>query len=174
MSKNENIINQSKKSSNKFTLTVITIIKSIFILLIMGFIIYYISYYCSEIYVKNSFNRTSTGGWCYDEYLNPIYGILGIIIYALTNYFSFLSYNFIISKLKNYKTIIGKIMFILFSFFINILMLIMYSQLFGSYLFENTFLEFFNKIIISFGWVVFPIIFFIIYFGKYDKCKQSP
>lgn len=173
MSKNENIINPNPKSSNKFLLIIITIIKSIFILLIIGFIMYYISFYCSEIYSKNSFNRTNTGGWCYHEYLNPIYGVLGITLYALTNYFSFLSYNFIISKLKNYKTIIGKIMFILFSFFINILMLIMYSQLFGSYSFENTFLEFFNKIIISFGWVVFPIIFFIIYFGKYDKCKQK-
>ena len=63
-------------------------------------------------------------------------------------------------------------MFILFCIFINILMSFQYCVLFGNYSFENKFLDFFNKIIISFAWVNFPFMFFVIYFRKYDSNKK--
>ncbi|MCH5272834.1 MAG: hypothetical protein J1E35_04110 [Lachnospiraceae bacterium] len=164
MSDNENTIPPiTRKSKNNLWHIISTIIKSIIVLLIIGFIMLYISYWGTEVYTKNSSNRYYTGGWNYHEDLNPVYGLRGIIIYILTNCFGFLSYNYITNKFKNYKTAIGKIIFILFSVFINILMLILYSGLFGSYSFENTFLELFKVIIISFGWITFPITFLIIY-----------
>ena len=164
MSDDENIINPiTRKSKNKLWYIISTIIKSLIVLLIIGFIMLWISAEGAEVYIKDASNRNYTGGWLYHEYLNPVYGFIGIIIYILINYFGFLSYNHITKKFKNYKTNISKVMFILFSIFINMLMLIIYSQLFGSYSFENMLLEFFNNIIIGFGWITFPIIFVIIY-----------
>ena len=167
MSDDENIINQiTKKTKNKLWYIISTIIKSLIVLLIIGFIMLWISLGGAEVYIKDAFNRNYTGGWLYHEYLNPVYGLIGIIIYILINCFGFLSYNHITNKFKNYKTTISKAMFILFSIFINMLMLIIYSQLFGSYSFKNMLLEFFNNIIIGFAWITFPIIFVIIYIYK--------
>ena len=169
MSDNENIINPTK---NKLWTIFSSIIKSIIVLLIIGIIMYVSSLWgAEEIYTKNSSNRYYTGGWLYHEDLNPIYGVVGIIIYIAINCFSFLLYNYITNKFKNYKMTIGRVMFIIFSIFINILMLIIYSGLFGSYSFENILLEFFNLIIIKYGFITFPIMFLIIY-RKKTKSKK--
>jgi len=167
MSDDENITNlTTKKCKNELWNILSTIIKSLIVLLIIGFIMLWISAGGAEVYIKDASNRNYTGGWLYHEYLNPVYGLIGIIIYILINYFGFLSYNHITNKFKNYKNTISTVMFILFSIFINILMLIIYSQLFGSYSFKNTLLEMLNNIIIGFGWITFPIIFLIIYRKK--------
>lgn len=173
MSDYENITNPKiGKSKNKLWGILSTIIKSIIVLFIIGFIMLWISAGGSEVYIKDASNRNYTGGWGYHEYLNPIYGLIGIIIYILINYLGFLSYNHITNRFKNYKTTISKIMFILFSAFINMLMLIMYFRLLGEYSFENMLLELFNKIIIRYGWTTFPIIFLIIYiYRKKFKLK---
>lgn len=168
MSDNENIINStSPKNKNKLWNILSTIIKSIIVLFIIGFMMSCIAGWSSAtVYTSNSYNRSYTGGWLYHEYLNPIYGLIGIIIYIANNFFGFLTYSHITNKFKNYKSTVSKVMFILFSFFINILMLIIYSGLFSSYSFENNLLEFFNTIIISYGWITFPLIFSIIYEKK--------
>lgn len=167
MPNDENIINPiTQKSKNGLWNILSTIIKSLIVLLIIGFIMLLISEEGSTIYIKYAYDRNYTGGWLYHEYLNPVYGLIGIVIYILINCFGFLAYNHITRKFKNYKTTISKVMFILFSILINILMLIMYSSLFGSYSFENMLLEKFNNIIIGSGWITFPIIFFIIYRTK--------
>lgn len=161
MSDDEKMINPTK---NKLWFIFSTIIKSTVVLLIIAVIMYLVAVWGGEeIYTKNSSNRYYTGGWLYHEDLNSIYGLIGIIIYIAINCFGFLLYNYITNKFKNYKMTIGRVMFILFSIFINILMLIIYSGLFGSYSFENTLLEFFNVIIINFGFITFPIMFLIIY-----------
>ena len=167
MSNDENIIHPiTKKSKNELWNILSTMIKSLIVLLIIGFIMLWISAGGAEVYIKDASNRNYTGGWLYHEYLNPVYGLIGIVIYILINYFGFLSYNHITNKFKNYKTTITKVMFILFSIFINMLMLIIYSSLFGSYSFKNMLLEIFNNIIIGFGWITFPIIFLIFYRKK--------
>ena len=130
------------------------------------------SWGAEEIYTKDSSNRYYTGGWLYHEDLNPIYGVVGIIIYIAINYFSFLLYNYITNKFKNYKDTLGKVIYIIFNIFINILMLIIYSGLFGSYSFENNLLEFLNEIVIKFGYVTFPIIFVIIYICRKKLNKK--
>lgn len=164
MSDNENIKKiTTKKCKNELWNILSTISKSLIVLLMIGFIMLCISAGGAEVYIKAADNRYYTGGWLYHEYLNPVYGLIGIIIYILINCFGFLSYNHITNKFKNYKNTISTVIFILFSIFINILMLIIYSQLFGSYSFKNTLLEMFNKIIIGFGWITFPIISLIIY-----------
>ena len=160
-----------KSIGNTLWIIILSIIKSIIVLLIIGVIMYFLSLWGSgKIYTKNSSNR-SYNGWAYHENLNPIYGVLGIIIYIAINHFSFLLYNYIINQFKNYKTIIGKIMYILFSIFINGVMLIIYFRLFGSYSFENILLNFLNDIIVRFGYITFPIVFGIIYIyrRKLDK-----
>lgn len=154
-----------------------SIIKSIIVLLIIGIIMFALSLWGAQIYsnLSNSYNHGSnssgsSSGFVLDlttyYYLNPIYGIIGIIIYIAINYFSFLLYNEIIKKFKNYKSTIGKVMYILFSIFINILMLIIYLGLFGRYSFENILLEFLNEIIINFGYISFPIVSAIFYIYK--------
>ena len=161
MSDNENVKNPTQ---NKLCTIFSSIIKSIIVLLIIGIIMCALSSLgAGEIYTKDSSNRYYTGGWLYHEDLNPIYGVVGIIIYIATNCFSFLLYNYIIKKFKNYKATLGKVIYIIFSIFINILMLITYSSLFGSYSFENNLLELLNEIVIKFGYVTFPIMFIIIY-----------
>ncbi len=162
MSDDEKIVNPTK---NKLWSIFSTIIKSVIVLLIIGVIMAFISSLgAEEIYTKNSSNRQFTGSWLtYEEILNPVYGVIGIIIYIAINYIGFLSYNYITNKFKNYKTIIGRVMFILFCIFINIIMLLIYSDLFGSYSFQNIILEIFNMIIIKFGFITFPIMFLIIY-----------
>ena len=158
---NENVNNSTK---NKLWTIFSNIIKSIIVLLIIGIIMCALSSWgAEEIYTKDSSNRYYTDGWLYHEDLNPIYGVVGIIIYIVINYFSFLLYNYITNKFKNYKATLGKVIYIIFSIFINILMLIIYSSLFGSYSFENNLLEFLNEIVIKFGYVTFPIMFVIIY-----------
>ena len=171
MSDNENVINPTK---NKLWTIFSSIIKSIIVLLIIGVIMYVLSLWgAEEIYTKNSSNRYYTGGWLYHEDLNPIYGVVGIIIYIAINYSSFLLYNYITNKFNNYKATLGKVMYIIFSVFINILMLIIYSGLFGSYSFENNLLELLNEIIIKFGCITFPIMFVIIYiYRKKVKSKK--
>ena len=161
MSDNENVKNPTQ---NKLWTIFSSIIKSIIALLIIGIIMCALSSWgAEEIYTKDSSNRYYTGGWLYHEDLNPIYGVVGIIIYIAINYFSFLLYNYITNKFKNYKDTLGKVIYIIFSIFINILMLIIYSGFFGSYSFENNLLEFLNEIVIKFGYVTFPIMFVIIY-----------
>ena len=161
MSDNENIKNPTK---NKLWSIFSSIIKSIILLFIIGIIMCALSSWgAEEIYTKDSSNRYYTGGWLYHEDLNPIYGIVGIIIYIAINYFSFLLYNYITNKFKNYKATLGKVIYIIYSIFINILMLIIYSGLFGRYSFENNLLEVLNKIVIQFGYVTFPIMFVIVY-----------
>ena len=94
MSDDENIINPiTRKSKNKLWYIISTIIKSLIVLLIIGFIMLWISAEGAEVYIKDASNRNYTGGWLYHEYLNPVYGFIGIIIYILINYFGFLSYN---------------------------------------------------------------------------------
>lgn len=164
MSDDENIINSTiRKSKNKLWNIFTNIIKCILILLIIGFIMLCVSEWGAEVYTKDSSNRSYTGGWNYHEYLNPVYGLIGIIIYILINYFGFLSYKRITDKFKKCKATISKSIFILFNIFINILMLILYSGLFSSYSFKNIVFEILNTIIIDRGWITFPIIFFCIY-----------
>ena len=173
MSDEGNIINQTTKTTkNKLWYIISTSIKSLILLLIIGFIMLWISAEGAEVYRKDAFNRNYTGGWIYKAYLNPVYGLIGIIIYILINYFGFLLYSHITNKFKNYKTTISKIMFILFSAFINTLMLIMYFGIFGEFSFKNMLLEFFNIIIIRCGWITFPIIFLIIYIYR-NKVKAK-
>ena len=82
MSDAENIIKQTtKKTENKVWYIISTIIKSVTILLMIGFIMMCLSAWGAEIYTKNSFNRSYTGGWNYLENLNSVYGLIGIIIY---------------------------------------------------------------------------------------------
>ena len=167
MADDENIINHTTtKTENKLWYNTSTIIKSLIVLLIIGFIMLWISSGGAEVYIKYAYNRNYTGGLGYHEYLHPVYGLIGIIIYILINYFGFLLYNRITYIFRNYKTTIGKTVFILFSAFINTLMLIMYFRLFGGYSFENNILELINNIIICYGWITFPIIFLIIYRKK--------
>lgn len=126
MSDDEKIINQKK---NKLWSIFSTIIKGTVVLLIIAVIMYLIALWgAEEIYTKNSSNRYYTGGFSYHENLNSIYGLIGIIIYIAINCFSFLLYNYITNKFKNYKMTIGRVMFILFSIFINILMLNVYGE----------------------------------------------
>ena len=170
MSDNENVKNPTQ---NKLWTIFSSIIKSIIALLIIGIIMCALSSWgAGEIYTKDSSNRYYTGGWLYHEDLNPIYGVVGIIIYIAINYFSFLLYNYITNKFKNYKDTLGKVIYIIFNIFINILMLIIYSGLFGSYSFENNLLEFLNEIVIKFGYVTFPIIFVIIYICRKKLNKK--
>lgn len=159
--KSKNMIKSITK--NKVWSVITTIIKSVLVILIIGFIMFFGSAGGAEVYRKDVYNSVSTGSWNYHAYLNPIYGMVGIIIYILINCFGFFVYNYITNKFKNYKTTIGKCIFILFSVFINLLMLIIYFDLFDSYSFENGFFEIFNSIIICYGWITFPIIFFITY-----------
>ena len=164
MSDNENRINnKTNRSGSKVWKFFSTIFKTIIILIIEGFIILNLSSWGSEIYIGNSSNRYYTSGWLYQEDLNPIYGVLGIIIYVLINGSGFFIFNSIISQLKNYNKTIGKIIFILFCVVINMIMFIQYSQLFGSYTFDIKLLEFFNNVIIRLGWFIFPSIFSVIY-----------
>lgn len=175
MSDDEKIIKSvTEKSKNKFWNIFSTIIKSTIVLLIIGFIMLWISMWGAEIYTKNSWGRNYTGGLMYHEYLNPFYGLIGIIIYILINCFGFFSYNHIIDKFKNCKITISKFLFIVFSFFINLVMLIEYSQLFGDFSFKNNMLlNYFEKIIIIRGMITFPIIFLIIYnYRKKDESKN--
>ena len=62
MANNETIVNPNeKKSPNKFWNVFSTVLKSLIILFIIGFIMLCISSLGSEIYVKNSFNRVYIG-----------------------------------------------------------------------------------------------------------------
>ena len=62
MANNETIVNPNeKKSPNKFWNVFSSVLKSLIILFIIGFIMLCISSLCSEIYVKNSFNRVYIG-----------------------------------------------------------------------------------------------------------------
>ena len=71
MSDDENIINQiTKKTKNKLWYIISTIIKSLIVLLIIGFIMLWISAGGTEVYIKDASNRNYTGGWLYHEYLN--------------------------------------------------------------------------------------------------------
>ena len=72
------------------------------------------SWGAEEIYTKDSSNRYYTSGWLYHEDLNPIYRVVGIIIYIAINYFSFLLYNYITNKFKNYKATLGKVIYIIY------------------------------------------------------------
>lgn len=156
--------NQNSKTINSFWSVFSTIIKSIIILFIIGTIMYVMSLWGAEgVYQKNSSNRSYIGGWTYHEDLNPIYGLMGIIIYILINYFGFSLYNFVTSKFKNYKITISRFIFLVYSIIINMIMLIVYWSIFGSYSFNNQILELFNILIIRFGFVSFPILFIIIY-----------
>ena len=173
MSDDENIIDSTtKKSPNELWVILSTIIKSLIMLVIIGFIMLLISSGGAEVYTKNAYKSPFTGGWGHHEYLNSAYGLVGIIRYIVINYLGFLSYNHITNRFKNYKTIIGKVVFILFTIPINMLMSIIYLKLFVVYLFKNTLLEFFNNIIIRFGWITFPIIFLIIYIYRKSYRKQ--
>jgi len=155
MSDDENII--TKKSENELWNIFSTIIKSLLVLLIIGFIMLWISAGGAEIYAKNGFDHS--------ESLNPVYGLVSLIIFILINFLGYWSYNHITNRFKNYKTTISKIMFLLFSSIINWLMAIIYTFL-GRYSLKNTVLEIFDSIIIHNGLIVFPIIFFIIYRKK--------
>lgn len=167
MSDNKNAISSTK---NKLWTIISSIIKSIILLIIIGIIMYALSYWLSEeIYRKNSSNFHYNCAWNYNETLDPVYGVAGIIIYIAINYFSCLLYNYITNKFKNYKVIIGKVIYIIFSFLINIVMLILYWKSFGTYSFENSLLDFFNIIIIRYGYIIFPIIFAIIFLVKIKK-----
>lgn len=156
--------NQNSKITNSFWIIFSTIIKSIIILCIIGTIMYVMSLWGAEgVYQKNSSNRSYIGGWTYHEDLNPIYGLIGIVIYILINYFGFSIYNFVTSKFKNYKIAISRFIFIVYSIIINMIMLIIYCGIFGNYSFNSNILELFNIIIIRFGFVSFPVLFIIIY-----------
>ena len=156
--------NQNSKTTNSFWIIFSTIIKSIIVLFIIGTIMYVMSLWGAEgVYQKNSSNRSYIGGWTYHEDLNPIYGLMGIIIYILINYFGFSLYNFVTSKFKSYKITISRFIFLVYSIIINMIMLIVYWSIFGSYSFNNQILELFNILIIRFGFVSFPILFIIIY-----------
>ena len=74
-------MSNKENQTNQLLNNIFTIAKSFIILLILGFLMLYISSLGPEIYTKNSFEHNFTGGWLYNEYLNPIYGILGLIIY---------------------------------------------------------------------------------------------
>lgn len=74
-------MSNKENQTNQLLNNIFTIAKSFIILLILGFLMLYISSLGTEIYTKNSFEHNFTGGWLYNEYLNPIYGILGLIIY---------------------------------------------------------------------------------------------
>ena len=161
----EKITNQMTKK-HKLWYIISSITKSLILLLIIGFIMLVLSAGGSEVYIKGAYNRNYTGGWIYDEYLNPLYGFVGIILYIIINYLGFLAYDHITRRFKNYKIVISKIIFILFSAFINMLMSIMYFHLFGHYSFKNPLLEVFNNIVVRYGWLTFPIIFLIIYICK--------
>ena len=90
----KNIINPKiGKSKNKLWGILSTIIKNILVLLIIGFIMLWMSGGGAEIYIKDAYNRSCINGWGYHEYLNPVYGVIGTIIYILINCFGFLSYN---------------------------------------------------------------------------------
>ena len=156
--------NQNSKTTNSFWIIFSTIIKSIIVLFIIGTIMYVMSLWGAEgVYQKNSSNRSYIGGWTYHEDLNPIYGLMGIVIYILINYFGFSIYNFVTSKFKSYKITISRFIFLVYSIIINMIMLIVYWSIFGSYSFNNQILELFNILIIRFGFVSFPILFIIIY-----------
>lgn len=175
MSDDEKIIKPvTEKSKNKFWNIFSSIIKSIIVLLIIGVIMLWISMWGANIYTKKSWERNYTGGLLYHEYLNPFYGLMGIIIYILINCFGFFSYNYIIDKLKNCKITISKFLFIVFSFLINLVMLIEYSGLFGDFSFKNNILlNWLKNITITRGMITFPIIFLIIYnCRKKDESKN--
>ena len=170
MSNNEKEI---KPIKNKLWTIISTIIKSIILLVIIGIIMCVLSDWgAREIYTKKTSNR-SYYGWTSHENLNPIYGVGGIIIYIAINCFSFLSYNYEISKFKNYKIVLGKVMYIIFSIYINIFMIIMYTGIFSSYSFENNLLNFLNREIIEYGFITFPTIFVIIYIIKNNSNKLN-
>ena len=149
-------------TNNKNWVNVLSnIVKSILVLLIIGFIMLMIAAFGSMAYRFDSIIYNEDG-WNNFAYLNPGYGLIGIIIYILANFLGFLSYKNITNNIKNCKTNISKILFIIFSFLINVLMLVLYIQLFDTYSFENVLFEFFNSIIINGGFITFPLIFIII------------
>ena len=83
MSDNKNVISSTK---NKLWTIISSIIKSIILLIIIGIIMYVLSYWLSEeIYRKNSSNVHYNCAWNYNETLNPVYGVAGIIIYIAIN-----------------------------------------------------------------------------------------
>lgn len=172
MVEEKNMNNKNEKIKREIWSIISTIIKSIIVLLLLGVIMFFVSTIGATIYHKNSTDFISYGFWNYHKYLNNFYGIIGMIIYILTNYFAFLSYNHIISKFKNNKMIISKILFLLFNIFINLLMLLFYSGIFGDFSFKNEFLNFFNILITKYGTITFPTIFLIIYIVKAYKLKK--
>ena len=170
-----NLANQTtEKTKNKLWYIISTIIISLIVLLPIGCIMFWISVGGSEVYTKETYNFTNLGWFDFHENINPVFGLIGIIIYILNNFLGFLSYNYITSKVNNYQTVIGRIEFILFSSFINALMAVLYSGLFGEYSFGNRALDFLNRIIIFWSPFTFPLIFTIVYVYKSKvKAKNS-
>ena len=116
-----------------------------------------------NVYTRNTLNRIYTGGWGYKENLDNFFGMLGIMIYILINVMSFLLYNYLVKKFRDYSMITGKIVFIIYSILVNVFMLALYSGLFGHYYFENSVLEFINLVVVKFGFITFPIVFTMAY-----------
>jgi len=154
---------------------ILRIIKSIIVLVIIGFITYLLTLYGMEIYQKNSI-RIHADMFSHHEYLDLTYGLLGILIYILINCMSFIMYNFIITKInksmdiydekevnKGKRLLLEKVLYIIYSIGINFGMLLFYFDFFGEYRFQNNYLDIINKLVVKVGFITFPIIFAIIY-----------
>ncbi len=147
------------KEENKVVNTISSILKSIIIILIIGIIMFALSLLGAKVYKINSYGRVSGMLFSYIEKLNPIFGILGILFYIMINCIGFKLLDYFMKKFKNYYKVVGIILYTFFCIFINILMTIVYFDLFGEFKFDNKILNFFNIVIVQGGFIVFPIIF---------------
>ena len=159
-----------------------TILKSIIVLLIIGFIMVKTFYFGKNIYIKNSTISLGNSNIPFSGYrlLDNTYATIGIIINIMINCFGFLSYNLIISKFKNYNITAGKMIFILFSCIINfvnwIFLFFLQSYKFDSTTLEGNILSFFDNIFMNYSFFIFPIAFTVIYldFQRFsNKLKNS-
>lgn len=162
------------EKENKVKNIIIRILKSLLLVAFIGLISGLISLIGVKVYHYNSYGRVNGMLFSSLEKLDPIFGILGIIIFIIINIISFVGYNYLVKKFNKNNGLIEKVIYIISSVITNYLMLIVYFDFFGEYIFENKFLNSFNVLIVGGGWILFPILFSIIYLcKKYSKKKKS-
>ena len=155
-----------KEETSKGWIVITSILKTLMTLFLIGIIMYLLTLGGVEVYQHNSYDRFQDGVFSYIEKLDPLYGSIGLLIFIFINCISFAIFNFFIKKFKNYNKIIGIILYLIFAFVFNYVMLIYYWSLFGYYEFENKLLNFFNLVIVREGFIIFPITYIELYLLK--------
>ena len=160
-----------KEKTNKVKIVFLRVLVSILLVILIGIISGLISILGAKVYRTNSYGRVS-GFFSSLEKLDPVFGMLGIIIFIIINIIGFLIYNYLIKKLNKNNGLIEKIIYIISSAITNWLMLIVYFNLFDEFIFENRILNSINILVVEGGLILFPIVFSITYLcKKYIKKK---